>query len=114
MAFKKGHPGMGGRPKGIPNKITREVREFMASLVNDVEVQEAIKARIKSGKDLVGFFKCAEHIMGKPKETISVEVAKPMFVLDKEPSLGLGLGEDVLEATPVLEASLVEKEKEEI
>ena len=61
-----GKPGP-GRPPGMPNKITREVKEFLGLLVNKVSVQEAVEARIEAG-DAVAFFRALEHVIGKPKE----------------------------------------------
>ena len=63
---KGGAPGP-GRPKGMQNKTTREVKEFLAELCNKVPVQEAVEARIVKG-DAVAFFRALEHVVGKPKE----------------------------------------------
>ena len=62
--FKKGNPG---RPKGCQNKTTRKVKEFLAALCDDADVQEAVQARILKG-DAVAFFRALEHVVGKPKE----------------------------------------------
>jgi len=66
----KGKPGP-GRPKGIPNKTTRAVKEFLASLCDSAEVKEAVKGRILAG-DAVAFFRALEHVAGKPKENLDV------------------------------------------
>ena len=62
--FQKGNPG---RPPGIPNKLTRDVKQFLDDLVTDVDVQEAVRDRLKKG-DTVGFFRALENAIGKPTE----------------------------------------------
>lgn len=61
-----GKPGP-GRPKGVPNKLTRDVKQFLDDLVTDVDVQEAVRDRLKKG-DTVGFFRALENAIGKPTE----------------------------------------------
>lgn len=65
--FQKGHSKLGGRAKGTPNRTTRAVKEFLAELVDDPEVQEAVRGRIVKG-DAVAFFRALENVVGKPKE----------------------------------------------
>ena len=73
--FKKGEPRHpnAGRKKGTPNKITRAVKEFLKELVDDADVQAAIKDRIMRG-DAVAFFRALEHVAGKPTETVNAQV----------------------------------------
>lgn len=71
--FAKGHKKSGGRKAGTPNKITRAVKEFLAALVDDGEVQDAVRDRIVRG-DAVAFFRALEHVVGKPKETVEGNV----------------------------------------
>lgn len=66
--FKKGHPKKGGRKPGTPNRATRAVKEFLAAMVDEVDVQEAVRDRITRG-DAVAFFRALEHVIGKPKES---------------------------------------------
>jgi len=73
--FAKKHvrlPGA-GRKKGTPNKATRKVKEFLAALVDNVGVQDAVEGRILKG-DAVAFFRALEHVVGKPKETMELDV----------------------------------------
>lgn len=72
--FAKGQSGNpAGRPKGALNKTTRAVKEFLAELCDDPNVQTAVKGRILKG-DAVAFFRALEHVAGKPKENIDVNV----------------------------------------
>lgn len=71
--FQKGGPGGPGRKKGVPNKTTRAVKEFLAALVDDPETQEAVQERIRKG-DAIAFFRALEHVVGKPKETVEANV----------------------------------------
>ncbi len=68
--FKTGNPG---RPKGALNKTTRAVKEFLAELVDDEEVQTAVRGRIVKG-DAVAFFRALEHVLGKPRESSDVNL----------------------------------------
>ena len=67
-----GKPGP-GRPKGLPNKTTRAVKEFLAALVDDSQVQDSVKGRILKG-DAVAFFRALEHVVGKPQENVNVNL----------------------------------------
>jgi hypothetical protein len=61
----------GGRQKGTPNKTTRAVKEFLAELVDDPLVQQAVRERIKKG-DVTGFFRALENVVGKPRQSVEV------------------------------------------
>lgn len=65
--FQKGGKPGPGRPKGSQNKTTRKVKEFLAALVDNPDVQDAVENRILKG-DAVAFFRALEHVLGKPKE----------------------------------------------
>jgi hypothetical protein len=68
MPFKKGNPG---RPKGSLNKTTRQVKEFLAQLVDDPEIQQATRERILAG-DVTGFFKAIELVHGKARQSVDM------------------------------------------
>jgi hypothetical protein len=74
--FQKGQtrPAGSGRRAGTPNKLTLASREFLAALVDDPAVQEAVRQRIIKG-DAVAFFRAVEHVLGRPAERANVNLA---------------------------------------
>lgn len=77
MAQKpRGRPfpkGSGGRPKGIPNKATREIQEFARACLEDPDYIAALKARLKRGT--AGAVEVLLYHYGyhKPRETVAIE-----------------------------------------
>lgn len=71
--FEKGHKKSRGRPKGVPNKATVEVREAAQKIVQDPEYLKSLTERLLAGR--------APHIesllwlfaYGRPKEQPSTE-----------------------------------------
>lgn len=61
--------GSPGRPKGVPNKITQEVKDIAKRLVEDVEYQEALGDRLKQGSAGAIEVTLWHYAYGKPKET---------------------------------------------
>lgn len=83
--FEKGkpkHPGA-GRAKGTPNKLTRDVKEFIDSLTADPEVQDAVRDQILAGRAgaLQGFLGFVAHKVGKPKESLEVSTSPDLTAL---------------------------------
>jgi hypothetical protein len=72
--FAKGHKKLGGRPKGGLNKTTRAVREFLAELCDDPEVQQAVRESIVEKRDTPAFFRALDQVIGKAKETVDVSL----------------------------------------
>ena len=63
--------GSKGRTKGVPNKATREAREFCAGIVCDPAYQRRIKQRALTGK-LAPVVECMlwHYAHGKPAQPI--------------------------------------------
>lgn len=80
--FQKGvpRPPNAGRKKGTPNRVTRDVNEFISELVSDSEVQESIRSQILCGKRdaMRGFLGLLEHKIGKAKATLELDASPSM------------------------------------
>ena len=77
--FQKGRSKTGGRRRGTPNKATRAAKEFLAEIINQVDVQDAIEERIKKG-DTAAFFRAVEHVIGKPRQAVELAQDGPITV----------------------------------
>jgi hypothetical protein len=60
-----------GRRLGTPNKVTREVKGFLAEVLSESDVQDAVRGRILAG-DTRAFFKAYETVYGRPRQSIEV------------------------------------------
>src|SRR6188768_1407613 len=71
-SFKKGDP-RAGRPRGIPNKVTQEVREWARGIFDDPAVQATTLAQAKSGTLAPGIYaKLLEYAYGKPTDVVEL------------------------------------------
>jgi hypothetical protein len=64
----------GGRTKGTPNKVTREAKEFCASVIDDAAYQAALRRRALTGK-LAPAIECMLWYYAKGKPTESLDLA---------------------------------------
>lgn len=76
--FGQGMPGP-GRPKGSVSRATLEVipiKEMAAELLQQPEYLKALAIRLKAGDapHMEKFF--AEHLWGKPKETVDLNITQ--------------------------------------
>ena len=70
MPFKK---GQGGRPKGVPNKATRDVAAICRAMVEDPEYLKYLTHRIYTGQAPPGIEALVWHYAyGKPKERMEI------------------------------------------
>lgn len=60
----------GGRPKGVPNKATREIKEAARQLVESADYRQALQRRLVSGRAPHMETLLFHYAYGKPKETI--------------------------------------------
>ncbi len=63
----------GGRPPGVQNKVTREIKEIAQGLLEDPIYQAKLKEQLQEGK-LAPPVLCLlyNYAYGKPKETVDV------------------------------------------
>jgi hypothetical protein len=73
--FKKGE---GGRPKGVPNKATREIQQFAKEFLESPEYRARLKIRIERGQAMPIETLLYHYGYGKPKERIEIEGNAPM------------------------------------
>ena len=62
----------GGRPKGVPNKATREIKAASRALVEDPSYVESLKRRLRSGRAPHMETLLHYYAYGKPKETVDM------------------------------------------
>lgn len=72
---KGGRPGP-GRPKGQPNKVDFEAREYLRSIVDRADMRVLLAERLEHDLregDCVFYVKMYAHAHGSPPQSISVE-----------------------------------------
>jgi hypothetical protein len=80
--LRRGGPG---RPKGVPNKVTVEVREAASALVDDPVYRKKLRDDLRKRKLAPAVEVLLWHYAkGKPKETIDVDLTNRVQVLGEE------------------------------
>jgi hypothetical protein len=67
MAFAKGHPKVGGRQRGTPNKLTGNAREVARDLLGNAEYQQNLQRRLIRGEAPRLEVRLWEWVLGKPR-----------------------------------------------
>jgi len=70
-----------GRPKGVPNKASADVRIRARALVEDPVYVLGLKKRILDGKSVPLEIMLHHYAYGKPRETVEVEGAVTIKVV---------------------------------
>ena len=60
----------GGRPKGVPNKATREIKASARALVEDPVYVESLRRRLPAGKAPHMETLLFHYAYGKPRDTV--------------------------------------------
>lgn len=80
--FAIGNPGGPGRPKGLPNKATREHKAFFRGILESDAYRAAFTKRVIHGDPALEQM-MHYYVLGKPKDTVSIEQAPPLLVIDE-------------------------------
>lgn len=70
-----------GRPKGLPNKTTREVKDFARKFLSSSDYVSSAKARVLSGDAAHLEVLWHHYAYGKPKESVQISGDIPPFIL---------------------------------
>lgn len=96
--LRRGGPG---RPKGVPNKATRDVQEAARAFLNNPKGLAALQQQYEEGKLPPAVWQLYMHYAyGKPKDTIALEapVALEIPILHTRAQMLAVLGEPDAEA----------------
>lgn len=84
--FTPGH-NKGGRPPGVPNKVTKQVKEIAQRLLTGDDYRKNLRRRLRDGTCPPAVETMLWHYAyGKPKETIAFDWSKladaPLVVIE--------------------------------
>jgi len=80
VPFQKGDP-RAGRPKGVSNKSTREIKAWTEKFLSSPEYVASAERRVKAGKAPHLEVLWHHYAYGKPKEILHHEGNVPAFIL---------------------------------
>jgi hypothetical protein len=86
-----------GRPPGVSNRVTKQIRELLAPL--DEPAVNRLRKLIDSDDDAVAF-KCVEltlsYLYGRPRASLEIDATTKRRVVTADDLEGVGLSEDQL------------------
>lgn len=72
MPFAKGHPKLGGRHAGVPNKATQEIKTLASRLLDEI-YWASLKRRLDSGRAAPALeLRLWAYLYGEPKQTVDI------------------------------------------
>lgn len=84
-------PGNPGRPKGVLNKVTREVKEFARGILEDPIVQQRTLEDARKGRLAPPIHSMLFHYAyGKPKDSLAIELIERLEVEITDDIAGAG------------------------
>lgn len=76
--------GSPGRPKGVPNKATQEMKSLAQRLLGDPIYRANFRKRLQSGELAPGMEALLYHYaFGKPPDKIDLNVPEPVTVINR-------------------------------
>jgi len=63
MGFKTGHEKMGGRQKGTPNKLTRNVKDILQQVFNELQADPEASLLTWAKNNPAEFYKMAARLI---------------------------------------------------
>jgi hypothetical protein len=80
--FRKGHPKLGGRKPGTPNKVPASLKALMHKIVAEHPdaVEAAMRTKLLSG-DTAMTTLFSHYLDGKPPETVQVRTPQPIHFI---------------------------------
>lgn len=83
MAFQDGHQKLGGRAKGVPNKLTKELRETLKGLISsELEALPSYLEKLNERDRILLILKMMPYVLPKIEQVHYKEGENPLYDWD--------------------------------